>query len=1095
MKPFSAYRFIALFLIVTLLAPPVTISAFAAEDSGTWRGKWWNYYERGMSRGEKGEWDSAIEDMREAIDKREKDQRRARTYGMHFVDYFPHRELGVLYFNKGQIDKALAELELSQRSEPSDKTVFYLNKVRQLLLKRQSAARLPSPEITISSPAANTITSGGTLRITGSAKGQGYISRIVVNGQPFRFDLARQEIPFELKVPLEDGTNRITIVAEDLLGGRSEKVLPVILKREGPAIAVSESRLVEEGGKRFVRVVGEVLDSAGIGQVTVAGVAGQAGSKKQLKIETLVPVSGSPSMVSIEATDLIGNRTVAEVAVQPALIDQAALAQAAREEEERARRTEEEQLAREKAELARVAAERAEKERIAREKAEQERQARIRVEQERLAKEKAEQERLRAGMLAARAAEAQRLALLKAEEVRLAREAAELATKLARKAAEEKAARERAEAERLAREKAEQVRLAFARAEQELFAKQKAEAERIAQEMAEQERQAREKAELARVAAERAEQERLAREKAEQERLAKEKAEAERLALEKAEQERLAVERVERERLAKEKAEAERIARAKADQERLAKEKAEAARLAVEKAEQERLAKEKAEQERLAREKAEQERITKEKAGQERLAKEKAEQERIAKEKAEAERIAKEKAEQERLAKEKAEQERVAKEKAEQERIAREMAEQERLAQAKAEQERLLKERDEQERLARERLVWQKLEAERIAREKEEKERQERERAAFAKAEQERTAELEKKTRELAKKSQQRQQVAKAEPKPAKAAGPDTEAPLISLKEGDEPQSVFGIDTYALLGHVTDNRQVAKIRVAGADLSLPAGQKVYFSKTVRLKEGQNKISIEAFDQAGNRAVKEITVVRTVPSVMQPSSRISMLVLPPDPGGRDPGAVTPVLDEYLSGAFVKQKRFKMVERKKVKQVLDEQKFSAAMSDPDQAIKIGNMAAADMVLAGTIREDSKSVEVFLRVINSETAEQVAQVDGYTEDKGRESVQQLVESVASKVAENFPVVEGVVIERDSGEVMANVGIQSKLKQNMGVIFFRKGAEIKDPTTGKVLGVKTVQLGDGKISEVQEGFSKIVLSDKASGSDITAKDMFVTK
>jgi hypothetical protein len=55
--------------------------------------------------------DAALKDLATAIGKRDKDQRNARTYGMHFVDYFPHRELGIAYYHKGDLVKAAKELE------------------------------------------------------------------------------------------------------------------------------------------------------------------------------------------------------------------------------------------------------------------------------------------------------------------------------------------------------------------------------------------------------------------------------------------------------------------------------------------------------------------------------------------------------------------------------------------------------------------------------------------------------------------------------------------------------------------------------------------------------------------------------------------------------------------------------------------------------------------------------------------------------------------------------------------------------------------------------------------------------------------------
>jgi hypothetical protein len=65
-----------------------------ATTSGAFRGRWWNYYERGVSLADKHLWNDAETDLREALRQRGQDQRRARTYGMHFLDYFPHRELG-----------------------------------------------------------------------------------------------------------------------------------------------------------------------------------------------------------------------------------------------------------------------------------------------------------------------------------------------------------------------------------------------------------------------------------------------------------------------------------------------------------------------------------------------------------------------------------------------------------------------------------------------------------------------------------------------------------------------------------------------------------------------------------------------------------------------------------------------------------------------------------------------------------------------------------------------------------------------------------------------------------------------------------------
>ncbi|KPA18248.1 hypothetical protein MHK_001532, partial [Candidatus Magnetomorum sp. HK-1] len=81
---------------------------------GLFQNRWWNYYERGQSftggaltyyLDEPTDLAKTMHylkiaeaDFADAISLRSKDQFRARTYGMHFLDYFPHRELGIVYY-------------------------------------------------------------------------------------------------------------------------------------------------------------------------------------------------------------------------------------------------------------------------------------------------------------------------------------------------------------------------------------------------------------------------------------------------------------------------------------------------------------------------------------------------------------------------------------------------------------------------------------------------------------------------------------------------------------------------------------------------------------------------------------------------------------------------------------------------------------------------------------------------------------------------------------------------------------------------------------------------------------------------------------
>ena len=86
------------------------------------RGRWWHYYERGVSWALGGFYEQAEADFRKCLSLRGSDSRRARTYGFHFVQCFAHRELAaVLIAQNVELDEARRLLQRSIAQEPSAK--------------------------------------------------------------------------------------------------------------------------------------------------------------------------------------------------------------------------------------------------------------------------------------------------------------------------------------------------------------------------------------------------------------------------------------------------------------------------------------------------------------------------------------------------------------------------------------------------------------------------------------------------------------------------------------------------------------------------------------------------------------------------------------------------------------------------------------------------------------------------------------------------------------------------------------------------------------------------------------------------------------
>jgi hypothetical protein len=322
----------------------------------------------------------------------------------------------------------------------------------------------------------------------------------------------------------------------------------------------------------------------------------------------------------------------------------------------------------------------------------------------------------------------------------------------------------------------------------------------------------------------------------------------------------------------------------------------------------------------------------------------------------------------------------------------------------------------------------------------------------------------------------------------------DTVPPVISLKDSREMPPVF-VDKYYVEGEVSDNRKVEQIIVNKADIFSRKGKKIFFSKLVRLKEGTNGIDIEAFDSSGNRADTGFIVTRTIPEVLQVGSRMSMSIMPFD-RAKEESAVEMLAYEQLTGSFVSQKRFNVIEREKLEQVLLEQKLTREkLTDPEYSIKVGRLMAADTILSTSLAVDQKSVEFTSRVINTETSQIMEVKDVYSEDSSSASIKQMMDGLAAKFAGSFPLVEGMVIKRENNVVYTDLGKRTGIKSDMGIIIYREGEEIRHPLTGKYLGRDMENLGAAEIEEVQEDFSKARLNDRNTANGIKVQDMVITR
>jgi hypothetical protein len=283
---------------------------------GLFRNRWWNFYERGLSFAEGGFYQEAIFDFKEAIKQRERDQRRARSYSMHFLDYFPHREMGIASYYFKDYSGAIEELETSLSQEESAKAKYFLNMAREAKLLSEGEDK-SSPLIQITTPQEGTYTNAFSLEVSGVAEDDRFVSQIEINGIPLFIELAQKKVEFKQTVDLHDGLNFIRVKAKDLTGKETEQVVRIIVDRQGPLVSIEELNVthVHEG---VVGIKCSLLDETGLSSLSFKEKRLEFEGKKEVEIDEKITLKAGEDRIPFEVKDLAGNITVGEISLLPA---------------------------------------------------------------------------------------------------------------------------------------------------------------------------------------------------------------------------------------------------------------------------------------------------------------------------------------------------------------------------------------------------------------------------------------------------------------------------------------------------------------------------------------------------------------------------------------------------------------------------------------------------------------------------------------------------------------------------------------------------------------------------------------------------------
>jgi curli biogenesis system outer membrane secretion channel CsgG len=113
----------------------------------------------------------------------------------------------------------------------------------------------------------------------------------------------------------------------------------------------------------------------------------------------------------------------------------------------------------------------------------------------------------------------------------------------------------------------------------------------------------------------------------------------------------------------------------------------------------------------------------------------------------------------------------------------------------------------------------------------------------------------------------------------------------------------------------------------------------------------------------------------------------------------PPHIAHIVAEWLSTALVKDKRLEVIERRLVKELLEEQKLSqSGLVEGDQAAHTGRMLGVDKIVTGTIIQFLDTVEVNARVIHIEQGIVLVAEKILTKDLSK--LEEVVETLSKKL-----------------------------------------------------------------------------------------------
>ena len=307
-----------------------------------------------------------------------------------------------------------------------------------------------------------------------------------------------------------------------------------------------------------------------------------------------------------------------------------------------------------------------------------------------------------------------------------------------------------------------------------------------------------------------------------------------------------------------------------------------------------------------------------------------------------------------------------------------------------------------------------------------------------------------------------------------------------NLKEFESARKELELSiAYASTGRAEEYLKLVRNRVppAGpAEVKKPAG------------EGEARPA-PAIDRGEEKILPPGALTYDPAKVRQVGRRLTLAVLPFQGKGDSREYVEAATDRMVT-QLVELRRFRVIERTKLEEVLQEQKLQVSgVVDDRTAVDVGRVAGADAIVVGSVAIIGSTATVSGRLIDTQSSEVIVARNARGDGTNLEDVEKLVENVAIMIYNELPLVQGSVINAEGDVMYIDAGSDKRIRRGSRCVAYREVGDLLDPSTGTVIDRKVKMLGEVQVEEVLEKASKVALVTMEPGESIKVGDKVVVK